>query len=172
MKEVSEVLNATARLLNAAADAIEKATNPLLAATVKTDIAAAPAPAAPSKGPGRPKKAVAPAETAPTPAAPAPAAAPERQATTPPTILAAEDSLKEIRAVAKVYVQRYGNQADGLAAFRKIMSDKTGAGKIDDLKHEQRLVVIEAVKAELAKADSMLKSAAPAAPAAGSGVEV
>lgn len=151
MKEVSEVLNATARLLNAAADAIEKG------------LSAVPAVAAAPKA-AKDKKA--PKEAAAAPAAiPAPAAAAAPAVQTPAATgkeLSAEDSLKEIRAVAKVYVQRFGNQADGLAAFRKIMADKCGVAKIDDLKHEQRLTVIEAVKAELAKADE--KKPAAAAP--------
>lgn len=166
MKEVSEVLNATARLLNAAADAIEKATNPLLTAPVDADPTGEIALAAAKKraGTDKPGKKA----KAETPAAPAPAApvAPTPAATA--KTLSDEDSLKEIRAVAKVYVQRFGAQADGLAAFRKIMADKCGVAKIDDLKHEQRLTVIEAVKAELAKADE--KKPAPAA--ASTGTEV
>lgn len=116
----------------------------------------APAAAAPKAA--KDKKSKAEPAAAPAPAIPAAPAAQTPAATGKE--LSAEDSLKEIRAVAKVYVQRFGNQADGLAAFRKIMSDKCGVAKIDDLKHEQRLIVIEAVKVELANADEKKPAAA------------
>jgi hypothetical protein len=113
--------------------------------------------------------------------APAPAPAPtvdEQPAAKPaaapgevfgrPAEMSEEESKAEIKAVAKVYIARFANQMDGIKAFRGLMSSTCGVGKLDDLVHAQRLQVIVAAKAELAKADT----AKSAAPAAASGVEV
>lgn len=97
----------------------------------------------------------------------APVAAVAAPAAPPSVAEMTEDaSILELRAVAKVFVQRFGNQADGIAAFRKLMADTCKVAKIDDLVHAQRLQMIIAAKAEIAKADKT----APAT--VGAGVEV
>ena len=78
-----------------------------------------------------------------------------------------EDSLKEVRALAKTYVQRFANQVDGIKAFRELIAATTGVARIDDLVHSQRLIVIAKAKAEIAK-----KDVKPAAPAETSGTAV
>lgn len=117
--------------------------------------------------PRAPKEEIA---AAPTPAAGAPAAA----AATPAPAGAAvvepseEDSLKEVRALAKTYVQRFANQVDGIKAFRELIAATTGVARIDDLVHSQRLLVIAKAKGEIAKG----KVASAVAPAATAGTAV
>ncbi len=152
MKELIEVLT---RAANAVAVYYEKeALNPIKAAqrgetdptkTAAQVIAELPKPRKPRAG----KAEAAPAsdvnDLGPTTAAAAPTA---------PAGLSEEDSVKEVRAIAKVYVQRFANQVDGIAAFRKLMSDKLKVAKIDDLVHAQRVQMIAIAKEEIAKADA------------------
>lgn len=166
-KAVTDELKARTRLFNAQAAEIEAR----LSGGV---MASAPALAAAEPGPKKERKPRAPKEdaiqAAPTPAADTPAAA-----TPPPTAVGAaaviepseDESLKEVRALAKTYVQRFANQVDGIKSFRELIAATTGVARIDDLVHSQRLLVIAKAKGEIAKG-----KVAPAAPAETAGTAV
>lgn len=157
---MEELLKALTRAANAVAVYYEKASGEEIPA------AAEPAPKKERK-PRAPKEEIA---AAPAPAAGAPAAA----ASTPAPAGAAvvepseEDSLKEVRALAKTYVQRFANQVDGIKSFRELIAATTGVARIDDLVHSQRLLVIAKAKGEIAKG----KVAPAAAPAETAGTAV
>jgi hypothetical protein len=93
----------------------------------------------------------------------APAAGAQAAATPPPAPAGVlepteEESLKEVRALAKTYVQRFANQVDGIKAFRELIAATTGVARIDDLVHSQRLLVIAKAKAEIAQKDVKAKA--------------
>lgn len=125
-------------------------------------------PAEPVEGetpaPAKVRKPRAPKEeitAAPTPAAGAQAAAASTPAATAGAAVlepTEEESLKEVRALAKTYVQRFANQVDGIKAFRELIAATTGVARIDDLVHSQRLLVIAKAKAEIAKKDLAAKA--------------
>lgn len=154
---MDELIKAWTRAGNAIAAYYEKAGSPL---TRVTD--APPAPRLSEDVPPKTRKPRAPKDET-IAAAPAPTAAPAPAAAAAPTSAAVlepteEDSLKEVRALAKTFVQRFQNQVDGIKAFRELIAATTGVARIDDLVHSQRLVVIAKAKAEIAKG----KVAAPA----------
>ncbi len=155
---MNELLQALTRAATAVAVYYEQESlNPIKAAQRSAAAVAAPEAEAPVAAPGkvgRPKKEKI-AEIVPV----APPAA------TPVAPLGEDDSLKEVRAAAKVYVQRFANQTDGIAAFRKFMTDTTKVAKIDELSHPQRIQLIAAVKAAVAEIDAKK-------PAASAGTEV
>lgn len=156
---MEELLKALTRAANAVAVYYEKQAHPLLPLVD----APAPTPAAepqPEKV-RKPRKAAEPAPAPAPAAAAAPAPAPAPAAPVAAGDMTEEQSLKEVRAIAKTFVQRFANQVDGITAFRKLMADTCKVGKIDDLVHAQRLQVITAAKAEIAK------GATPAPVAAG-----
>lgn len=64
-----------------------------------------------------------------------------------------QDSLNTVRDLAVKYVKRWKMQQDGVTAFREMLSKEFRATKIDDLKHPQRVQLIERLKAEIAKGD-------------------
>lgn len=150
---MNELIQAWTRAGNAVAAYYEKAGNPMLQVgeVVKTEII--------DLGPKKERKPRATKAEAPAPEAPKPEPAVVLPGSA--TEMSEDDSLKEVRAVAKAFVQRFANQVDGITAFRKLMSDTCKVGKIDDLVHAQRLQVITAAKAEILKADAPKPAAAP-----------
>lgn len=155
---MDELLKALTRAANAVAEYYEKQSNPLLPLINRMEKVAAAVqenPEIKTRKPRAPKAEAAAEQPSEKPAAAAPAEMTEA------------DSLKEVRAVAKVYVQRFANQVDGIKAFRDLMAATCKVGKIDDLQHAQRLQMIVAAKAEINKADKPA-----AASPVGAGVEV
>lgn len=158
---MEELLKALTRAANAVATYYEKQAGVLGLPGLETP------PEPKERKPRAKKEEITPA---PAPAAGAPAAA------TPPAAVAGaavvepseEDSLKEVRALAKTYVQRFANQVDGIKAFRELIAATTGVARIDDLVHSQRLLVIAKAKGEIAKG----KVAPAAAPAETAGTAV
>lgn len=150
---MEELLKALTRAANAVAVYYEKQAHPLL------PLGDAPASVPASEPAPRTRKPRAPkieAEIAP-PAAPV----------KPASELSEAESTAKIKATAKTYVQRFANQVDGIAAFRKLMVDTCRVGKLDDLVHAQRLQVISAAEADIAKGTT-----APAPKPAAASVEV
>jgi hypothetical protein len=165
---MSELIAALTRAANAVAIYYEKQASPLQAVTPRESEALE---TAMKDEPVKTRKPRAPkAETVTLPEAPAAGAA----VAIPTAPVAAkdmseDDSVLEIRNVAKAYAKRFANQLDGVAAFRKLMADTCKVGKMDDLVHAQRLQLIGVVKAEIAKAD---KPAGVAVASSGAGTEV
>lgn len=97
---------------------------------------------APKAKKGRPAKVVAEpmGEDIPVlpPAQPAPAAMTE------------VDSVKAANEIAAIFVRRFKNQADGLTAARKILTEEFKVARLNDLVHAQRLQFITRLKAEIA----------------------
>lgn len=155
---MNELIQAWTRAGLAVAAYFEKCGNPVLSVvrTGPETVVDTPAPAEPKP---RKPRAVKATDTVTLPEAPAAGAAVVLPGSA--TEMSEDDSLKEVRAVAKAFVQRFANQVDGITAFRKLMSDTCKVGKIDDLVHAQRLQVITAAKAEILKADAPKPAAAP-----------
>ena len=144
---MTDLIKALTRLANAAAEYLEKGNSPLLPLVAPAEaVAELFAPKKERKARTPKAEASAPAATAPAPAdindlGPAPTAAPTKTAD-----LSEEDSVKEIRAAARIFVQRYPTQTDGTAAFRRLIAERFKVAKIDDLVHAQRLAIIAEVK--------------------------
>jgi len=157
---MNELIQAWTRAGNAVAAYFEKAAqvpSTLIPPGTVLDTTPGPIEAPKPRKPRAPKAEAPAAPVAPAAPAPAPTAGEVTE----------EASLLEIKAIAKTYVQRFANQVDGIKAFRQLMSDKVKVARLDDLVHAQRLIVIEAAKAEIAKA-----TPAVAAANVGAGTEV
>lgn len=156
---MNELIQAWTRAGLAVAAYFEKCGNPVLSVvrTGPETVVDTPAPVPAEPKPRKPRAAKTDTVVLPeAPAAGAPVILPGSASE-----MSEDDSLKEVRAIAKAFVQRFANQVDGITAFRKLMSDTCKVGKIDDLVHAQRLQVITAAKAEILKADAPKPAVAP-----------
>lgn len=169
---MTELIQALTRAANAVAAYYEKQAYPITASLTAAASAAVDAPAEPPKV-RKPRAAKLTEAQKDDISGGAPASNPLPVAPTATKDLSEDDSILEVRNIAKTYAKRFANQLDGVAAFRKLMADTCKVGKMDDLVHAQRLQLIGVVKAEIAKADKpagVLTGAAGVM--SGAGVEV